>query len=145
MAGRVALPAVPCQFFERAYRCLSRKARSLTRMCIDGVGWVARCANSSSCILASRLPPAAAMLPRVVDQQMFIAGQSTQGSRLGHTTLLLSIQIHYSSSLGSRCIGYESTYWEALRVWVLCFIRVGVVFVIDRKDLVSNTCYSLNK
>ena len=56
-------------------------------MCTDGVGWVARCACSSSYILAYRLPVVVAMLPKVGGQQMFIAGQSTQGSRLGHTAL----------------------------------------------------------
>ena len=56
-------------------------------------------------------------------------------SSLGHTALLLSTRMHYSSPLGSRCIGYESTYWEALRVWVLCHSQVGVVLVIFWESL----------
>ena len=71
-------------------------------MCTDGVGWVARCACSSSYILAYRLPVAVAMLLRVGDQHMFIVRQSTQGSRLGHTALLLSTQMHYSSIHDSK-------------------------------------------
>ena len=59
-------------------------------MCTDGVGWVARYASSSSYILASKLPLAVAMLPRVVGQKMVVVEQSTQGSRLGHTALLLA-------------------------------------------------------
>ena len=66
-------------------------------MCTDVVSWVARCASSLSYILAYRLPVAVAMLPKVGGQQMFIAGQSTQGSRLGHIALLLSTRMHYSS------------------------------------------------
>jgi hypothetical protein len=81
-AGGVASPAAPCQFFKHAYQRLSVKGQTLTPMCIDGVGWVARCVSSSSRILANRLPLAVAMLPRVIGQQMFIVGQSTQGSRL---------------------------------------------------------------
>jgi len=76
-------------------------------MCTDGVGWVARCASSSSYILACRLPLVVAMLPRVVGQQLFIVGQSTQGSRLGHTALLLSTQMHYSSLVDPGASGTE--------------------------------------
>ena len=111
------------------------KGRTLTPICTDGVGWVARCAKISSYILASRLPPAVAMFPRLVSQQMFVVWLTTHDSRLGHTALLLSTRMHYSSPLGSRCIGYESTYWEALRVWVLCHSRVGVVLVIFWESL----------
>ena len=76
-------------------------------MCTNGVGWVGRCANSSSYILASKLPLAVAMLPRVVGQKMVVVEQSTQGSRLGHTALLLSTQMHYSSLVDPGASGMK--------------------------------------